>query len=506
MHLTDLCHNLIPVPADAGAVPVYGLAVDSRKVGVGDVFFAVAGSHSDGRDYIADAVKAGAVAVITDDRPFNDGPVDNEPHDMGSVGIPVLYSSNPRQVMALMAARFWPAQPGMVAAVTGTNGKTSTAEFLRQLWQRVSWRAVAMGTLGVTGTDKLNVNGALLGLPSLTTPDSLSLHATINALTEAGMTHLALEASSHGLEQHRLDGLSLHVAAFTNLSRDHLDHHTDMDSYFAAKLRLFTALLKPGGHAVINIDDPHSQQIISALDGREIVITTYGADKTADFCIESITPAGDGLTMQVTHLGQSWHIPLALSGTFQAMNALAAAVMAHASGLPLHDSLGGLPYLSAAPGRMQTVYGHPTGARVIVDYAHTPDALDAALTALRPETRGRLIVLFGCGGDRDAGKRALMGAVAATAADHVIITDDNPRREDPAAIRAAIAAACPNAEEIAPRDTAIHRAIDMLQAGDVLLIAGKGHESVQLIGTETLPFDDAAVAANAIAALKGGTA
>ncbi|MEL0043076.1 MAG: Mur ligase family protein, partial [Candidatus Puniceispirillum sp.] len=367
MHLTDLCHNLIPVPADAGAVPVYGLAVDSRKVGVGDVFFAVAGSHSDGRDYIADAVKAGAVAVITDDRPFNDGPFSDGPVDIGSVGIPVLHSSNPRQVMALMAARFWPAQPGMVAAVTGTNGKTSTAEFLRQLWQRVSWRAVAMGTLGVTGTDKLNVNGALLGLPSLTTPDSLSLHATINALTEAGMTHLALEASSHGLEQHRLDGLSLHVAAFTNLSRDHLDHHTDMDSYFAAKLRLFTALLKPGGHAVINIDDPHSHQIIGALDGREIVITTYGTAKTADFFIESITPVGDGLAMAVTHMGQSWHIPLALSGTFQAMNALAAAVMAHASGLPLHDSLGGLPYLSAAPGRMQTVYGHPTNARIIVD-------------------------------------------------------------------------------------------------------------------------------------------
>ena len=498
MHLTDLCHNLIPVPAGAGAVPVYGLAIDSRKVGVGDVFFAVAGSHSDGRDYIADAVEAGAVTVITDDRPFDDGPL-----DIGSVGIPVLRSSNPRQVMALMAARFWPAQPGMVAAVTGTNGKTSTAEFLRQLWQRVSWRAVAMGTLGITGTEKLNFNGALLGLPSLTTPDSLSLHATINTLTEVGMTHLALEASSHGLEQHRLDGLSLHVAAFTNLSRDHLDHHTDMDSYFAAKLRLFTALLKPGGHAVINIDDPHSQQIISALDGREIVITTYGADKTADFCVESINPAGDGLTMQVTHLGQSWHIPLALSGTFQAMNALAAAVMAHASGVPIHDSLGGLPHLSAAPGRMQTVYGHPTNARIIVDYAHTPDALEAALAALRPETRGQLILLFGCGGDRDAGKRALMGAVAASAADHVIITDDNPRREDPAAIRAAIAVACPSAEEITPRDAAIHHAIGMLQAGDVLLIAGKGHESVQLIGTETLPFDDAAVAANAIASLKG---
>ena len=253
LHLTDLCHNLISVPADAGEVPVYGLAIDSRKVGAGDVFFAVAGSHSDGRDYIADAVKAGAVTVITDDRPFDDGPL-----DIGSVGIPVLRSSNPRQVMALMAARFWSAQPDMVAAVTGTNGKTSTAEFLRQLWQRVSWRAVAMGTLGITGTEKLNFNGALLGLPSLTTPDSLSLHATINTLTEVGMTHLALEASSHGLEQHRLDGLSLHVAAFTNLSRDHLDHHTDMDSYFAAKLRLFTALLKPGGHAVINIDDPHS--------------------------------------------------------------------------------------------------------------------------------------------------------------------------------------------------------------------------------------------------------
>lgn len=496
MHLTDLCQNLIPVPADADAVFVQGLAIDSRKVGVGGVFFAVSGTHSDGRDYIADAVKAGAVAVITDDRPF----------DAGSISIPVLQVSNPRQVMAQIAARFWPAQPGMVAAVTGTNGKTSTAEFLRQLWQRVSWRAVSIGTLGVSGADMLNVNGALLGLPSLTTPDSLSLHATINALTDAGLTHVALEASSHGLEQHRLDGLSLHVAAFTNLTRDHLDHHNDMGSYFAAKLRLFNALLKPGGHAVINIDDPHSQEIINALDGREIVITTYGTDKTADFCIESLIPAGDGLTMQVMHLGQRWHIPLALSGTFQAMNALAAAVMAHASGVPLHDSLGGLPYLSAAPGRMQTIYGHPKGVRIIVDYAHTPDALDAALAALRPETHGRLIVLFGCGGDRDAGKRKLMGAVAATAADHIIITDDNPRGEDPVAIRAAIAAACPDAEEIIPRDAAIHRAVGMLQTGDVLLIAGKGHESIQLIGNETLPFDDAAVATNAIATLRGENA
>ena len=295
--------------------------------------------------------------------------------------------------------------------------------------------------------------------------------------------------------------MNIHLAAFTNLSRDHLDHHADMDSYFAAKMRLFTELLSEGGCAAINLDDPHSDAIIKALRDRAIVVKTFGHSEDADFQIASITPSGDGLDMQVIFNGHSWDIPLALSGTFQAMNALTAAVMGYLGGLPLHDSLGALPYLKAAPGRMQTIHGHPKGARVIVDYAHTPDALAAALGALRPEAIGKLYVLFGCGGERDPGKREIMGQVACQIADHVIVTDDNPRTEDPAVIRSSILAACDSAVEIVPRDKAIATALSQLNAGDVLLIAGKGHETGQLIGNETLPFDDAALASNQLRAM-----
>jgi len=412
-----------------------------------------------------------------------------------------LQCDNPRHVMAKMAARVWPSQPGVVAAVTGTNGKTSTTEFLRQLWQRATWQAVAVGTLGVTGTDMIKSGGAILSLPPLTTPDSISLHGTIAPLAKAGVTHLAIEASSHGLSQYRLDGMNIHLAAFTNLSHDHLDHHADMDSYFAAKIRLFTELLSEGGCAAINLDDPHSAAIIRALKDRAIVVKTFGYAEDADFHITSITPAGDGLNMRVIYNGHSWDIPLALSGTFQAINALTAAVMGYLGGLPLHDSLGALPYLKAAPGRMQNVHGHPKGARVVVDYAHTPDALAAALGALRPEATGKLCVLFGCGGERDPGKREMMGQVACQIADHVIVTDDNPRTEDPAAIRSSILNACDNAVEIVPRDKAIATALAQLDVGDVLLIAGKGHETGQLIGNETLPFDDAALASNQLRAM-----
>ena len=492
MHLTDLCYDLIEIPAKAETISVTGLAVDSVRVKAGDIFFAIAGARYDGRDFIENAIEAGAVAVVTGIAPLAQSLITLSE----CTKIPILQCDNPRRTMAQMAARVWPSQPGMVAAVTGTNGKTSTTEFLRQLWTRATWQAVAVGTLGVTGTDMIKANGAMLSLPPLTTPDSISLHCAISPLANAGVTHLALEASSHGLSQYRLDGMNIHLAAFTNLSRDHLDHHADMDSYFAAKIRLFTELLSEGGCAAINLDDPHSAAIIKALSDRAIVVKTFGYAKNADFHIKSITPAGDGLNMQVTHNSQSWDIPLALSGTFQAVNALTAAVMAYLGGLPLHDSLGALPFLKAAPGRMQTVYGHPKGARVVVDYAHTPEALAAALGALRPEATGKLCVLFGCGGERDPGKREMMGQVACQIADHVIVTDDNPRTEDPAAIRNSILKACDSATEIVPRDKAIASALNQLDAGDVLLIAGKGHETGQLIGNETLPFDDAAVANN----------
>ena len=497
MHLTDLCDDLIEIPGHAGTIPVTGLAVDSKRVKTGDIFFAIAGNQYDGRNFIENAIEAGAVAVITSRAPLAKSLITMT----NCAKIPILQCDNPRLLMSQMAARVWPSQPGMVAAVTGTNGKTSTTEFLRQLWQRATWQAVAVGTLGVTGTDMIKADGAILSLPPMTTPDSISLHEAIAPLAKAGVTHIALEASSHGLSQYRLDGMNIHLAAFTNLSRDHLDHHADMDSYFAAKLRLFTDLLSEGGGAAINLDDPHSAAIIEALRDRAIVLKTFGYAEHADFKIVSITPAGDGLSMRVAYSGHTWEIPLALSGTFQAINALTAAVMGYLGGLPLHDSLGALPYLKAAPGRMQTVHGHPEGARVVVDYAHTPDALAAALGALRPEATGKLCVLFGCGGERDPGKRELMGQVACQNADHVIVTDDNPRTEDPAAIRRSILNACNTAVEIVPRDKAIATALAQLGVGDVLLIAGKGHETGQLIGNETLPFDDAALASSQLRAM-----
>ena len=415
----------------------------------------------------------------------------------------MLQCDNPRLLVAIAAARFWRKQPGMIAAVTGTNGKTSTVEFLRQIWARVTWDSASIGTLGVNGADTRKLAGKMLELPNLTTPDAISLHSALDAMAGVGVTHLALEASSHGLEQHRMDKLNIHVAAFTNLTRDHLDHHPDIESYFAAKSRLFTNILMHAGAAIINIDDPFGQRLATTLrtEMSGYVVTSFGWHKDADVRVASLEAIGNGLLMSVVVDGQTFQIPLALSATFQAMNALTAAIMAHHSGLAWHDSLGAMPYLKPAPGRMQTIAGHPTGARVIVDYAHTPDALAAALDALRPETKGKLAVLFGCGGDRDSGKRAMMGEIANDLADLAYVTDDNPRHEDPSDIRATIMSRCPNGIEIASRDAAISTAIEALGGDDVLLIAGKGHETVQLIGNETLPFSDASVAQNVIAGL-----
>ena len=499
MHLSDL----IPAPvashadhATIGSIDISGLSSDSRQAEQGHLFVALKGSSGDGRAHAAAAVKAGAVAVLTDERKLDDGL-----KAIAASGVPVLTCAAPRRELALAAARLWRRQPGMIAAVTGTNGKTSTAEFLRQIWSRATWDAASIGTLGLQGSDPRKMQGSMHGLPPLTTPDAVSLHSALQPLTGAGVTHLAIEASSHGLAQRRLDGLNIHIAAFTNLSRDHLDHHVDMQAYFAAKARLFTDLLMPGGSAVINIDDEHGVRLAAMLRDatpRRHVIVTVGQDDSADFRITAITAMEFGLEITVEHAGRGYRIPVALAGAFQAVNAVTAAVMAHVSGLPLHDTLFALPFVTGAEGRMQLVTGHPSGARVIVDYAHTPDALEAALRALRPEVRGRLAVLFGAGGDRDSGKRLMMGKVAHDHADIAYVTDDNPRSEDAGAIRSQIIAACPNAIEIADRGTAINTALDELEKGDVLLIAGKGHEAFQLVGDETLPFSDSSVAKNAI--------
>ncbi len=507
MHLSDLVPSAASARADKAsiaALDITGISSDSRKVAAGHLFVAIKGSSTDGRSYAAAAVKAGAAAILTDERDFDDSL-----SAIAKSGIPVLTSDDPRRDLAHAAARFWKRQPGLVAAVTGTNGKTSTAEFLRQIWSRATWDAASIGTLGLQGADPRamqrsitgDMMGSMMGLPELTTPDAVSLHAALSPLTTAGVTHLALEASSHGLAQRRLDGLDIQIAAFTNLSRDHLDHHPDMEAYFAAKARLFTELLRPGGSAVINIDDPYGARLADMMRGadpRQHVVLTIGTDAGADFRITAITPMEFGLEIGVEHAGNSFRIPVALAGAFQAMNAVTAAVMAYASGLPIHDSLFALPYVTGAEGRMQLVSGHPAGARVIIDYAHTPDALQAALAALRPEAKGRLAVLFGAGGDRDPGKRPMMGKVAHDGADIIYVTDDNPRSEDPGVIRKAIIGSCPGAIEIADRGTAITTALGDLAADDVLLIAGKGHENFQLVGNETLPFSDSSVARNAI--------
>ena len=487
MRLTDLLDNLAPLSADVTTADISGLAVNSAQVKKGDLFFALAGSARDGRDFIADAIKRGAVAIVTDERPFKTGQV---------MSIPVLQTENPRWVMAKAAARFWPQQPGLIGAVTGTNGKTSTVDFMRQIWARVNWSSISIGTIGIRGNSVNKPDTPMADIAQLTTPDSLTLHTNIAAVAKQGVTHLALEASSHGLQQHRLDGLNIHVAGFTNLSRDHLDQHKNMDNYFAAKVRLFEDLLIEGGGAVVNIDDTYGKKIVERMKDRPIVVKTYGTNNAADFLIKKITPTDFGLDLCLIYQDKAWHIPLALAGTFQAMNAVTAAIMCHLSGLPLHDSLGSLAYLKSVPGRMQIVHGHPDNAQIIIDYAHTPDALAAALAALRPAATGKLAVLFGCGGDRDKGKRAQMGQIASTGSDQIFVTDDNPRTEDAASIRASIISACPNAIEIASRDKAIAAALSSVGSGDVLLIAGKGHETVQLVGNESLPFDDAAIASH----------
>ena len=312
MHLIDLLQNLVEMPTPAKTMVISGLVADSRRVGHGNLF-ALNGTSDDGYNYSKHAINSGAVAILGDSRPF-----DNDIKKLAKASNVILLNyENPRWVMSQAAARYWPKRPNMVTAVTGTNGKTSTAEFLRQIWRRASWKTATLGTLGIIGSDSFSKKDSILDLPQLTTPDCLSLHSIINDLSKAGMTRLALEASSHGLEQYRLDGLEIHVAGFTNLSRDHLDHHLDMGAYFSSKLRLFTELLKPGGCAVINLDDPFSEKILEQIVTREIVVKTFGYSEKADFCIKSISPSGDGLDMVVNHQGKTWNIPLALSGPFK---------------------------------------------------------------------------------------------------------------------------------------------------------------------------------------------
>ncbi|HXQ52306.1 MAG TPA: UDP-N-acetylmuramoyl-L-alanyl-D-glutamate--2,6-diaminopimelate ligase [Stellaceae bacterium] len=463
-----------PSPRDDPEIT--GLTADSRAVRPGFLFAALAGSRTDGARYIADAVARGAVAVLVADAEAAAG-----------MDVRVVADPNPRRRLALAAALFHAPQPETVVAVTGTNGKTSVAAFTRQIWAHHGLRAASLGTIGVVGPDFARPG-------NLTTPDPVALHIELKALAQSRTTHVAVEASSHGLDQFRLDGLVLAAAAFTNLSRDHLDYHRDMAAYFAAKRRLFAELLPEDGTAVINFDSDEGRALAALARHRGQRVIGFGLAADADLRLVETRPEGAGQRITVAAPGQRRTLILPLMGAFQAMNALAAMGLAVATGVPIDAALDALAALEGAPGRMQHVASHPSGAPVIVDYAHTPDALETALAALRPHAKGRLALVFGCGGDRDPGKRPLMGAIAERLADRVIVTDDNPRGEEAALIRRAILATCPKAREIGDRAGAIRAALQMLEPGDVLLVAGKGHERGQIVGDKVLPFEDAEVA------------
>ncbi|WP_439817453.1 UDP-N-acetylmuramoyl-L-alanyl-D-glutamate--2,6-diaminopimelate ligase [Zavarzinia sp. CC-PAN008] len=471
--------------ADDPALPpieIGGLTADSRAVVPGDLFAALSGAHADGRRYVAQAVERGAVAVLA-----APGEMDLPP------GIARIVDAEPRSRLARMAARQYAPQPETLVAVTGTNGKTSVASFVRQIWAGLGHRSASIGTLGVVA-EGIDIDLAM------TTPDPVALHKALATLATAGITCAALEASSHGLDQHRLDGCRFQAAAFTNLTRDHLDYHHDLDAYRAAKLRLFADLLPARGTAVINRDSPEFEAFASVSRGRGQRVLAVGG-QGADLILNALTPLSTGLEMSVTYQGWRGTLTLPLAGTFQASNALVAAALVIACGAEARDVLPQLERLDGVPGRLERVGVHPGGAPVYVDYAHTPDALETVLSALRPHVTGRLVVVFGCGGDRDPGKRPQMGAIAARLADRAIVTDDNPRSEQPAAIRAAILAACANGIEIGDRAEAIATAVADLGAGDVLLVAGKGHEQGQTAGGVTRPFDDRVQARRALQAV-----
>ena len=471
MKLNDLA-DILPAAQTASANPeAAGVTADSRRVKQGDIFVALAGSKADGASFATEAEKRGAVAIVA-----------ASGASLPSISIPIIASDDPRRALALLAARFAGGQPQTMVAVTGTSGKTSVAAFTRQIWQQAGLSAASIGTTGVVAPGR-NEYG------SLTTPDPVELHRLLAELAAAGVTHAAMEASSHGLDQRRLDGVRLSAGAFTNLGRDHMDYHPTVEDYHRAKLRLFDALLEKGAPAVIFADDPWSQPTITAARAAGLKVLTVG--RHGDFLrLKRVEHERFRQRAEIEADGVIYEIDLPLAGDFQVSNALVAAGLAMATGSAAGQTLPALEKLNGAPGRLELVGTSANGAPVYVDYAHKPDALENVLASVRPFTTGRVIVVFGCGGDRDRGKRPIMGEIATRLADVTIVTDDNPRSEVPETIRAAILAAAPGAIEIADRRAAIVEAVSMLNAGDTLIIAGKGHEEGQTIGTETFPFSD----------------
>jgi UDP-N-acetylmuramoyl-L-alanyl-D-glutamate--2,6-diaminopimelate ligase len=468
------------VPADAAELEITGLTADSRKVKPGYLFAALAGVAAHGRDYVAQARANGAVAVLS-------------AGDLGAdPGIAHVVAANARNAFALAASAFYPRRPHTIVAVTGTNGKSSTVDFLRQIWTVAGKRAASLGTLGAIGPSGVVDLGH-------TTPDPAAVHATLAALADDGVTHAAMEASSHGLEQHRVDGLTFDAAAFTNLTQDHLDYHVDMASYRDAKLKLW-ALVKDGGAAIVNADAAEGAAFEAGAKkrGLDVILCGWRAPREHALKIVEIQPRPNAQSMTLTWNGKEYDVELPLIGEFQALNAVCAATLALAAGETPEAVFAGMAKLKPVKGRMEHVGQSKSGGHVFVDYAHTPDGLDVLLRAARPHAPGRIICVVGCGGDRDAGKRPKMGAIAARHADVVIVTDDNPRSEDPATIRAQILAATPGALEIGDRAQAIREAVAMLKAGDALMIAGKGHETGQIIKGVTHPFSDQDVARAAL--------
>ena len=469
MTLGELIGPEVTLPAPLAAVTIRGLAADSREVKPGYLFAALPGVATDGALFLEDAVRRGASAILV-------------PEGMTEMpaGTPVIADSDPRRRLALIAARFFGQQPETTVAVTGTNGKTSVVSFVRQLWAAEGLAAASLGTVGVVGPSGTEIL-------KHTTPDPIALHRILAALAEDGVTHLALEASSHGLQQRRIDGVKLAAGAFTNISRDHLDYHTNFADYFAQKLRLFTELLPRGAAAVVDVDSEAGAQVAAKAHGLKLISVGRGG-KTLRLVSSEID--GFGQILVVEHEDRKYRVRLPLVGNFQASNALLAAGLCLATGSNAAKVLPSLSELHGARGRLELAGTAHEGAPIFIDYAHTPDALAKALDALRPYVRNRLLVVFGCGGDRDKGKRPEMGAVAAAKADLTIVTDDNPRSENPAAVRREILAAAPGAIEIGDRATAIAEAVSTLKTGDVLLVAGKGHETGQTIGTTVIPFSD----------------
>ena len=452
---------------------VTGFAIDHRKVAPGTIFGAFRGSRFNGEDFVDAAVAAGAIAIVS-------------APGLTVAGATHIIDANPRLRFAHLAARYFQPFPETIVAVTGTNGKTSNVELTRQLWRMAGHSAASIGTLGVTTPNEQVVTG-------LTTPDIVTFLSNVAGLKREGVSHIAYEASSHGLDQYRAEGPRVAAGAFTNLSRDHLDYHGDMDSYMAAKMRLFSEVVAADGAAVIWADDAWSDKAIAVAERRGLRLITVGTKGHALKLVDRV-PTSLGQALSVVADGKTHKVNLPLIGAYQAANALTAAGLVIATGGSVAETLANLGRLQPVRGRLERAVIAQSGAPAYVDYAHTPDALEAAIAALRPHTKGRLICVFGAGGDRDTGKRAEMGSVVQRDADVAIVTDDNPRSEDPASIRAAILAAAPDAQEVGDRRAAIAAAIAMSGKDDVVLIAGKGHELGQIVGDRTLAFDDVAVA------------